>query len=93
MNRAKLIIEEAQEVATDLYGAGMTKREHQNYMFKEQSMSVWDLANYEDKALTSGEEVPWEGNQKFDDMSPEEVLGEIAQNRRIGGSEDITHKY
>ena len=93
MDIAKEIIEEAQIVATDLYGEGMTKRQQQDYMFKEQTMSVWDLANYEEQAMQTGEEVPWEGNPMYDNMSPEEVLGDIQTKRSIGGSEDITHKY
>ena len=91
MDIAKEIIEEAQEVATDLYGEGMTARQQQDYMFKEKTVSVWDLANLEEKSLTSGEEVPWEGNPMYDSMSPEEVLGEIAKNRKENEPEDVTN--
>lgn len=87
MNRAKVIIDEAQIVATELYGEGMTPRQQQEYMFKERTMSVWDLANYEDKALTSGEEVPWGGNKQYDNMSPEDVINEV-RTRKIGGADD-----
>ena len=91
MEIAKATVEEAQEVATDLYGEGMTARQQQDYMFKEKTVSVWDLANMEEKSLTSGEDVPWEGNPLYDEMSPEQVLGEIAQNRKNDGPEDVTH--
>jgi hypothetical protein len=87
MNRAKVIIDEAQLVATDLYGVGMTPRQQQEYMFKERTMSVWDLSDYEDKALTSGEDVPWEGNPKYDTMNPEDVLQDV-KSRKIGGAND-----
>ena len=87
MNRAKVIIDEAQLVATDLYGVGMTPRQQQEYMFKERTMSVWDLSDYEDKALTSGEDVPWEGNPKYDTMNPEDVLQDV-KSRKIGGADD-----
>jgi hypothetical protein len=59
MERALAVIDEAQIVATDLYGVGMTKRQQQQMMFEKKSISVWDLANYEEKSLMSGEEVPW----------------------------------
>ena len=91
MEIAKAIVEEAQEVATDLYGEGMTARQQQDFMFKEKTVSVWDLANMEEKSLTSGEDVPWEGNPLYDEMSPEQVLGEIAQNRKNNEPEDVTN--
>lgn len=84
MGRAQLIIDEAQIVATELYGESMTPRDQQKFMFEKQTISVWDLADFEDKALMSGEEVPWR-NDKFDRMSPEDVLGERVQ--RIGGEQ------
>lgn len=59
MERALSVIDEAQIVATDLYGAGMTKRQQQQMMFEKKSISVWDLANFEEKSLLSGENVPW----------------------------------
>jgi hypothetical protein len=59
MERALAVIDEAQVVATDLYGTGMTKRDQQKMMFEKKSISVWDLANYEEKSLLSGEDVPW----------------------------------
>lgn len=59
MERAIAVIDEAQIVATDLYGGGMTKREQQQMMFEKKSISVWDLASYEEKSLLSGEDVPW----------------------------------
>lgn len=83
MNRASVIIDEAQVVATDLYGESMTARDQQKYMFEKQTVSVWDLAEYEHQAVMSGEEVPWR-NDKWDNMSPEDVLGE-KKIKRIGG--------
>ena len=59
MERALSVIDEAQIVATDLYGAGMTKRQQQQMMFEKKTVSVWDLANFEEKSLLSGEDVPW----------------------------------
>lgn len=86
MEKARAIIDEAQKVATDLYGEGMTKREHQDFMFNKKTVSVWDLANFEEQALMSGEEVPWRYD-KYDTMNPEDVVGERV--KRIGGLEDI----
>ena len=84
MGRAQLIIDDAQAVATELYGAGMSPREQQKMMFDKKTVSVWDLANYEDLAVMSGEEVPWR-NDKWDNMNPEDVVGERV--RRIGGGD------
>jgi hypothetical protein len=82
MKKAEVLIEEAQLVATELYGEGMTPQQAQRFMFEKKTVSVWDLANFEEQALMSGEEVPWR-NDKFDKMAPEEVLGERV--RKIGG--------
>lgn len=84
MGRVQVIIDEAQIVATDLYGEGMSPRDQQKFMFEKQTVSVWDLANYEDMAVMSGEEVPWR-NDKWDTKLPEDVLSEKV--RRIGGAE------
>lgn len=85
MGRAKVIIDEAQVVATDLYGEGMTPREQQKFMFEKNTISVWDLAKFEEEALMSGQEVPWR-NDAYDDKAPEEVLGERV--KRVGGAQD-----
>lgn len=84
MGKAQSIIDDAQIVATELYGAGMSPREQQKMMFEKKTVSVWDLANYEDMALMSGEEVPWR-NDKWDQKNPEDVVGERV--RRIGGGD------
>ena len=49
-------------------------------------MSVWDLGDFEDKALMSGEEVPW-GNDAFDTKDPEQVIGERV--KRVGGMDGL----
>jgi hypothetical protein len=84
MNLANQIIDEAQEVATDLYGPGMTPQEQQRMMFEKNTVSVWDLANLEEQSMLSGEEVPW-SNDSYDDKEVEDVLGERV--RKIGGAE------
>jgi hypothetical protein len=84
MGKAQGIIDDAQLVATELYGAGMSPREQQKMMYEKKTISVWDLANYEDMALMSGEEVPWR-NDKWDQKNAEDVLGERV--RRIGGGD------
>ncbi len=84
MNLANQIIDEAQEVATDLYGPGMTPQEQQRMMFEKNTVSVWDLANLEEQSMLSGEEVPW-SNDSYDDKEVEDVLGERV--RKVGGAE------
>eukprot|EP00607_Mallomonas_marina_P007390 CAMPEP_0182420442 /NCGR_PEP_ID=MMETSP1167-20130531/5244_1 /TAXON_ID=2988 /ORGANISM="Mallomonas Sp, Strain CCMP3275" /LENGTH=631 /DNA_ID=CAMNT_0024596389 /DNA_START=25 /DNA_END=1920 /DNA_ORIENTATION=+ len=82
MGRAQAIIDEAQVVATELYGEGMTAREQQKLMFEKNTLSVWDLAKYEEEAMMLGEDVPWR-NDAYDDKNPEDVIGERV--RKIGG--------
>jgi hypothetical protein len=84
MGRAQEIIDDAQAVATELYGEGMTPKQQQKLMWEKKTVSVWDLANFEDQAVMSGEEVPWR-NDKYDNMAPEDALGERV--RRIGGGD------
>ena len=86
MGRAQTIVAEAQEVATELYGEGMSTREQQMMMWDKKTVSVWDLGNFEEQAMMSGEEIPW-SNDKYDNMSPEEVLGERV--RKVGGDGDL----
>ena len=85
MGRVQSVIDEAQLVATELYGEGMSPRDQQRFMFEKQAVSVWDLANFEDQAVMSGEEVPWR-NDKWDTKLPEDVLSEKV--RKIGGADD-----
>lgn len=85
MRKSSLIIDEAQVVAVGLYGEGMSPAQQQRFMWQDKTMSVWDLANYEDQAMMTGEEVPW-GNNKYDTMNPEDVLGERV--KKVGGLSD-----
>lgn len=82
--KAQVIIDEAQVVATELYGEGMTPRDQQRYMFEKNTVSVWDLAKIEEENMSQGRENPW-ANDKYDTMNPEEVLGERV--RRVGGAQ------
>jgi hypothetical protein len=84
MGKAKIIVGEAQEIATELYGEGMSPRDQQKYMFEKQSISVWDLANFEDHAMLSGEDIPW-ANDAIEGKNPEDVLMEKGGKKAIGG--------
>ena len=84
LGKAQILIDEAQVVATDLYGEGMSPREQQKFMFEKNTVSVWDLAEFEHMAVMTGDEVPWR-NDAYDNKSPDEVLGERV--KRIGGAE------
>jgi len=85
MRKSSLIIDEAQVVAVGLYGEGMTPAQQQRFMWQDKTMSVWDLANYEDQAMMTGEDVPW-ANNKYDNMNPEDVLAERV--KKVGGLSD-----
>ncbi len=84
MDKAQLIIDEAQEIATQLYGEGMSPRDQQKMMFEKNTLSVWDLADFEYNAELSGEDIPWR-NDKYDTMNPEDVLHDRV--KRIGGEQ------
>jgi hypothetical protein len=83
MDRMLVIVDEAQAVATELYGEGMSPREQQKYMFQKNSLSVWDLAKMEEEAMMAGDTVPW-ANSAYDNKMPEDVLQE-RRVKQIGG--------
>lgn len=79
--QVKAIASEAEVVATRIYGKGMTSREQQDRMWKEQSTSIFDLETLEIEAERMGETVPW-GKEGDDDILP----GFDASGRmKIGG--------
>jgi len=85
-DRALAIIDEAEIVATEIWGAGMSTRDQQKYMWDKKSVSVWDLADYEHEAELSGADVPWR-NDKYDTKSPEDVLSDKV--RRVERDDDV----
>lgn len=87
MEKAQAIIDEAQVVATELYGEGMSPREQQKLMFEKNTVSVWDLAEYEWKSVAEGNEdnIPWR-NDAFDEKNPEDILHDRV--KKVGGSDD-----
>ena len=68
-SRIKQIAAEAEVVATRIYGKGMTAREQQDRMWKEQSTSIFDLETLEIEAERRGETAPW-ANPDNDDILP-----------------------
>jgi hypothetical protein len=88
-DRAIAIIDEAEIVATDIWGAGMSARDQQKYMWDKKSVSVWDLADFEHEAEMSGADVPWR-NDKYDNQSPEDVLSDKV--RRVERDDDVGSK-
>lgn len=67
--RIKQIANEAEVVATRIYGKGMSLREQQDRMWKEQTTSIFDLETMEIEAEKRGETAPW-GNPDNDDILP-----------------------
>jgi hypothetical protein len=65
-SRIKKLAGEAEVVATRIYGKGMTLREQQDRMWKEQTTSIWDLERMEIEAERRGETAPW-ANPDIDD--------------------------
>jgi hypothetical protein len=52
--------EEAEEVATSIYGESMTTKQQQEYMWNKRSISVFDLEKLELDAEKTGKQMPWE---------------------------------
>lgn len=65
----RTISEEAEEVATTIYGKSMSHQEQQEYMWQKKSISVFDLESLETKAQQIGDQMPWQ-NDKYDTMLP-----------------------
>lgn len=83
-SRIKKLTAEAEVVATRIFGQGMTVREQQDRMWKEQTTSIFDLERMEIEAERRGESVPWGNPNADDDML---LPGFDAQGRmQIGGS-------
>mmetsp|Transcript_11306 Transcript_11306/g.16108 ORF Transcript_11306/g.16108 Transcript_11306/m.16108 type:complete len:538 (-) Transcript_11306:353-1966(-) len=69
-SRIKTIASEAEVVATRIYGKGMTLREQQDRMWKEQTTSIFDLERMELEAESMGENAPWTNPDAPDDLIP-----------------------
>jgi len=67
--RIRQIASEAEVVATRIYGKGMSVKEQQDRMWKEQTTSIFDLETLEIDAEQRGEVAPW-GNADNDDILP-----------------------
>lgn len=67
--RIKTIASQAEVVATRIYGKGMTVKEQQDRMWKEQTTSIFDLETLEIEAERRGETAPW-GNPENNDILP-----------------------
>jgi len=81
-SRIKQIANEAEVVATRIYGKGMSLREQQDRMWKEQTTSIFDLETLEIDAEQRGEKAPW-ANENDDDILPGfDASGKM----KIGGS-------
>lgn len=68
-SRIKQIANEAEVVATRIYGKGMTVREQQDRAWKETTTSIFDLETLEIDAERRGDSAPW-ANPDNDDILP-----------------------
>jgi len=80
----RIIIEEAEEVSTSIYGTPMSIQEQQDYMWNKASVSVFDLEALEKKALERGEEIPW-ANDKYDHIMPPNIPASGSSRDLTGG--------
>merc|ERR1712150_256602 len=69
-SRIKQIASEAEVVATRIYGKGMTTREQQDRMWKEETTSIFDLERMEIEAERFGEKAPWANKDINDEILP-----------------------
>ncbi len=82
-SRIKQIANEAEVVATRIYGKGMSLREQQDRAWKEQTTSIFDLETLEIDAERRGESAPW-SNPGNDDILPGfDTSGKM----RVGGGQ------
>jgi hypothetical protein len=79
MGKAQEIIEEAEFVATELFGERMTPR-MQQMMVKTNAVSVRDLGYCEYQAALTGDKIAW-GNDEYGPRSPEEVFCSLVMSK------------
>ena len=82
-NRLRELIDEAEIVATELYGESLTPRDQQQKAWDEGTVSVFDLEAHEKLAEMDGKVMPWH-NDAFDAMIPEGFSKEGV--KQIGGN-------
>lgn len=66
----KDIANEAEIVATKIYGKGMTVKEQQDRAWSESSTSIFDLERLELEAASRGETAPWANDDDDEDLIP-----------------------
>ena len=69
-SRIKQLAAEAEVVTTRIYGKGMSLREQQDRMWKEQTTSIFDLETMEIEAERMGSRAPWTNEEMGDDILP-----------------------
>ena len=81
-DRLRELVDEAEAVATELYGESLTPQEQQQKAWDEGTVSVFDLEAHEKMAEMEGKTMPWH-NDAYDDMIPEGFTKKGA--KQIGG--------
>ena len=69
-SRIKQLAAEAEVVTTRIYGQGMSLREQQDRMWKDQTTSIFDLETMEIEAERMGGRAPWTNPEQGDDILP-----------------------
>lgn len=59
IERVTKCVAEAEQVSTSIYGESMTAEEQQDRMWKDGTISIWDLETLEQQAEIQGEQMPW----------------------------------
>ena len=60
-DRLLLIAVEAEQVSVSIFGESMTPEQQQDRMWKDGTVSVWDLETMEQQGEIMGEQMPWHG--------------------------------
>jgi len=68
--RIKTIASEAEIIATQIFGQGMSVREQQDRAWKDSTTSIFDLETMEIDAERRGENAPWTNPDGSDDILP-----------------------
>lgn len=84
--RVRGIANQAEAIATEIYGEAATPRDQQDRMWHEATTSVFELEAAEMQAEMEGEAAPW-ANDNYDNMLPTgwDGTGDGGAVKRIGG--------
>eukprot|EP00622_Pseudochattonella_farcimen_P005971 FR741693.1.p1 GENE.FR741693.1~~FR741693.1.p1 ORF type:complete len:161 (+),score=37.83 FR741693.1:64-483(+) len=83
-DRIQSIVLEAEQVSVSIFGESMTHEEQQDRMWKDGTVSVFDLETLEQQAEAVGETMPWHG-EVDEQMFLDKMTFDKKGVKKIGG--------